>query len=95
MKVIAKFRTVEVTYANGEKASIKCKSLKDALEYSKRLINVIPFRERAVSDRTYLTDFYLYLKSRGYIEKDLYTREVRLFRKVELLRQISRNWAAQ
>jgi hypothetical protein len=93
MKVIAKYKTVQVTYPNGEVVNVMCKSLIDALEYSTRLTKVLPFRERASKDKSYLTEFYDYLKSRGLIETDLYKRQLKMTRKYQLVCKLSKLWA--
>lgn len=92
MKVIAKYRTVHVTYPDGEVKNIHCKSIRDALEFTKRFISAIPYRERAVTDTSYLTDFYTYLKSKGYIETELYKSHMRLLNKAKLVQELAHRW---
>ncbi|PXW50343.1 hypothetical protein DFO55_12414 [Grimontella sp. AG753] len=95
MKVIAKFRTVEVTYPDGDVVNFKCKSIKDALEFASRFSKVIPFRHRASTDKTYLSEFYKYLQSKGYVETERYESQMRLYKKLELVRKISQGWALE
>lgn len=92
MKVIAKYRIVEVCYQNGEIATIECQSILDAIEFRTRFEQVIPHRERAVSDKQYLKTFYDYLKVNGYIEKEAYMKRQAIQRKAELCRELSKRW---
>ena len=85
MKVIAIYKTVVVTYPNGDKVSVKCKSIQDALTFLERFNAIYPFRERATKDKNYLDDFYQYLKDKGFIEKSLYKSKMALLRKSQLL----------
>lgn len=92
MKVIAKFKTVQVTYPDGDVVDVKCKTLKDALVFSARLVKVFPYRERSRIDKSYLIDFYNYLKSKGYIETELFNSNMKLLMKADLVRQLSKRW---
>lgn len=92
MRVIAKYKTVEVIYPNGHLEVVKCHSVHDANEFRSRLIKVIPYRERATNDTSYLKDFYDYLKTKGVIEIDSYKSQQALIHKAALVREISQRW---
>lgn len=85
MKVIVKFRTVEVTYNTGVVAAIKCKTISDALSFDKHFKNAIIKRERACNDESYLQEFYAYLKSKGLVERQCYESHLNLQRKAHLV----------
>ncbi|HCL6007498.1 TPA: hypothetical protein N2O37_004737 [Citrobacter freundii] len=88
MKVIAIYQTVYVTYSDGEKVSVKCKSIQDALTFSERFSAIYPYRDRATTDKNYLNDFYHYLKEKGLFEKSLYKSKIAMLRKYQLLRSL-------
>lgn len=92
MRVIAKYKSVEVIYPNGATEVVKCHSVHDALEFRSRLLNVLPYRERATKDSGYLKDFYVYLKNKGIIEKDAFIKAQSLLNKARLCEVISQNW---
>ncbi|EJJ0671692.1 hypothetical protein C3D80_20180 [Cronobacter sakazakii] len=92
MRVIAKFRTVEITYPNGDVGRIVCRSLKDALEYACRFASVIKVRTRATHDKQYLETFYEYLKNKGYIEKETFEKRQAMLKKASLVHELSARW---
>ncbi|ENU4835438.1 hypothetical protein ACFH4J_003422 [Escherichia coli] len=93
MRVIAKYKSVEVIYPDGAIQVVKCHSVHDAIEFRSRLLKAIPYRERATNDTTYLKDFYDYLKNKGVIETDSYMRQQALIHKAAMVREISLRWA--
>ncbi len=92
MRVIAKYKAVEVNYPDGQKEVVNFNSVQDAIEYRSRFLEVIPYRERAKTDSTYLKDFYDYLKNKGIIEKEAFKRSQLLLNKARLCAVISQNW---
>lgn len=92
MRVIVKYRTVEVIYPNGAMEVVKCHSVHDAIEFRSRFLNVLPYRERATNDALYLKDFYVYLKNKGIIEKAAFIKAQSLLNKARLCEVISQNW---
>lgn len=92
MKVVAKYRTVHVTYPNGDVECINCKSIKDAISFTEHFVKVIPFRSRAINDKSYLNVFYAYLKEKGYVETSLHNRRILLAHKAELVKVLAQHW---
>lgn len=91
MKVIAKYKRVEITF-NNELVSVSFNSVKDALVFTDWYKQVSKIRERACTDKSYPSELYYYLKSKGIINKDLFESRQRMLRKAHLLNSLTPGW---
>ncbi|EIY8279345.1 hypothetical protein MNZ66_004480 [Salmonella enterica] len=91
MKVIAKYKRVEITFSN-ECISMQFRSVKDALTYTEWYKKVSLIRERARVDISYPNELYNYLKEKGIINADLFESRQRMLRKAHLLCSLTPRW---
>lgn len=92
MKVIAKFRNVEVTFPNGEIVVVTCKTITDALAYTRYMQRAIVIRERASTTKSYPHELYQHLLEIGVVEKEKFEARVTLAHKAKLVQNIQNKW---
>lgn len=91
MKVIAKYKRVEITI-NHELVSVSFSSVKDALVYTDWYKQVSKIRERACTDKKYPAELFNYLKNKGIINQDLFASRQRMLQKAHLLNSLMPRW---
>ncbi|EAB8175172.1 hypothetical protein K2895_001050 [Shigella sonnei] len=91
MKVIAKYKRVEITF-NKELVSLSFSTVKDALVFTDWYKKASRIRERACTDKSYPAELYAYLKNKGIINKDLFECRQRMLRKAHLLNSLTSGW---
>ncbi|KAA1141935.1 hypothetical protein D3H66_19360 [Citrobacter portucalensis] len=91
MKVIAKYKKVEITFTS-QCVSLNFNSVKDALTYTEWYKRAIITRVRASSDISYPSELYSYLKNKGIINTEQFLSRQSMLRKANLLSSLQSHW---
>lgn len=91
MKVIAKYKKVEITFTS-QCVSINFNSVKDALTYTEWYKRAIITRVRASIDISYPSELYSYLKNKGIINTEQFLSRQSMLRKANLLSSLQSHW---